>query len=205
MCTGMQVDFWNAQKNSSAAASAIADALYPLKKSLNTLATPTTTFPAASDEAEVVYSTLLAAWDANVAPSAPPAYPGRRMRHLLHLLCGNIITFVRSKLAAVQPRSVMEGSLWGLRSLSDITAAENDVGMATELLQTWRDHHLAQLMRDWMPGPACIARYELTSSGTQRTMISHMHSCGTQPALCVCGGLDKRIWRRSYTLSLIHI
>ena len=158
-CFGIQVDFWNAQRNSSAAAAAIADALHPLKKSLTTLSTPNTTFPAASDESEILYSTLLATWDVNVAPSAPPVYPTRRMRHLLHLLCGSIITFARSKLAAAQTRSAIEGYLWGLRSLSDISAAENDVGMATELLRTWRDHHLAQLMRDWMPGPACIARY----------------------------------------------
>lgn len=163
MYAGAQVDFWKAQKGSSSAASTIADALHPLKKSLNTLSTPSTTFPAASDESETIYSTLLATWDANVAPSAPPAYPVRRMRHLLHLLCGTIITFARSKLSAASQHSTTQGSLWALKSLSDIAAAETDVDMAAELLRTWRDHHLAQLMRDWMPGLACISRCALSS------------------------------------------
>jgi hypothetical protein len=152
------VDFWKAKKGVSAASSAIADALQHLTKSLQALSTPATTFPAASDEAEAIYSILIATWDANVAPSAPPSYPARRMRHLLHLLCGTIITFARTKLAAAQPHSTSPGNLWALQSLSEIAAAETDVGMAADLLRVWRDDHLAQLMRDWMPGPACISR-----------------------------------------------
>ena len=155
---GAQVDFWNSQKDTSPAAATIADALYPLKKSLNTLSTPTTTFPAASDETEVLYGILLALWDAHSAPSAPPTYPARRMRHLLYLLCGTIIHFVRSKLERATLTLNADGSLWSLKSLSDIAAAENDLGMATDLLRTWRDQHVAQLMRDWMPGPGCISR-----------------------------------------------
>jgi hypothetical protein len=159
------VDFWASKKGASSAASVVADALHPLKKSLDTLSTPSTTFPAASDESESIYSSLLVTWDASVAPGTPPSYPTRRMRHLLHLVTGAIISFARSKLAFTSTTSSGPGSLWALQSLSDIAAAESDVSMAVDLLRTWRDHHLTQLMRDWMPGPACISRYATVCGG----------------------------------------
>jgi hypothetical protein len=105
------------------------------------------------DEAEIICSILLAAWDA-APPGSDLQYPARRMRHLLHRICAALVTYTSSALAA----RVRGESLWAPASAAAVAALEADVGAAVDLLRVWRDHHIAQLMRDWLPGPARISR-----------------------------------------------
>ena len=128
---------------------------------------------AAVEELEKILNCLMTIWDA-CEPEQQPAYPEHRMSHMLHLISKDITAFACEKLVTMisergvttahSPEISPGNFLWELATPADVGDAESAVSDALNLLRTWRDRHVRQLMLDWMPGPQSISGHAWSGS-----------------------------------------
>jgi hypothetical protein len=154
----LQTAFWEAK--TTPAAPIIVTTLRSLEVPLATLAAASSPFSSALEATEKFYHALVTIWE-TVEPCSPFAFPGLRMDNLLRLLGSHISNYVRAKLNVFCKHGQQDGEakgdggMWSPESSAHVEAEVDD---ALELLLTWRDRHVRQMMLDWVPGPQAISK-----------------------------------------------